>query len=382
VGGVIKDLARRSESGRLLSAANSLVWIHRWTISRGVRVVRPHIGCVRPPVALPIENSIYDLDAEKQLLASQFIVAQMITRRDAVRLLGSASAGAWFAATRIGLNLSMQRNTFAARLVSAPPLAPGAPTSPERLALIEAFEKRSEGLQAKFEARTHKSDWVMPYRLFRPATARKVPLVVYLHGSGGLGDDNVKQLTFGNRFGTRVWLLPENQKRFPCYVVAPQTDRGWIRYDFSKQPALELAGFGDGSRLTLEIVDALCREFAIDEHRIYIAGNSMGGAGVWNVLANRSNFFAAAVITCAGVSPDDGTGSVATPLWDFHGESDEVVPVSSARGRIAARRNAGGHPLYTEYHGADHDGVARLAFTEPALPKWVFSQHRANASRS
>ena len=302
---------------------------------------------------------------------------QMITRRDAIRLLGSASAAAWFAAAQIGINSSLVANASASKRDITPPLAPGAPNSPARLALVQAFLKHSEGLQDKFEARTHKSDWVMPYRLFRPnAPHGKVPLVMYLHGSGGLGDDNLKQLSLGNRFGTRVWLLPNNQKRFPCYVVAPQTDRGWIRYDFSQQPALELAGFGDGSRLALEIVDALRREFAIDERRIYIAGNSMGGAGVWNVLANRPNFFAAGVITCGGVSPDDGTGSVATPLWDFHGDADEVVPVSSSRDRIAARRKAGGHPLYTEYPGADHDSVARLGFTEPPLPKWVFSQRR------
>jgi predicted peptidase len=264
-------------------------------------------------------------------------------------------------------------------LDSTPPLAAGAPSSPERLSLIEEFVKRSEGLQDKYEARVHKSDWVMPYRLFRPVRAQgKIPLVMYLHGSGGLGDDNLKQLTLGNRFGTRVWLLPENQERFPCYVVAPQTDRGWIRYDFSQQPAKELPGFGDGARLALEIVDGLCREFAIEERRIYVAGNSMGGAGVWNVLANRPNFFAAGVITCGGVSPDDGTGSVATPLWVFHGESDEIVPVSSARDRIAARRKAGGHPLYTEYPGADHDSVARLGFTEPSLVKWTFHQRRHN----
>jgi predicted peptidase len=301
----------------------------------------------------------------------------MITRREAVRLLGSASAGAWFAAAQIGLNYSIAPNASASvKDTKTPPLAPGAPTSPERMALIEAFKKQSEGLEKKFEARRHKSDWEMPYRLFRPEAAGKLPLVVYLHGSGGLGDDNLKQLAFGNIFGTRVWLLPENQKRFPCYVLAPQTDRGWIRYDFSQQPAQELPGFGDGARLALEIVDALRREFAVDERRIYVAGNSMGGAGVWNMIANRPHFFAAAVICCGGVSPDDGTGSIDTPLWNFHGDSDEVVPVSSSRDRIAARRKAGGHPLYTEYAGVDHDGVVKLAFTEPALPKWVFSQRR------
>jgi len=303
------------------------------------------------------------------------VTTQMLTRRKAVRLLSSASVGTWVSA-QIGFNFSITPNAFAARNDSTPVLAPGAPTSPERMALIEAFKQQSEGLQDKFEARTYKGDWEMPYRLFRPATKKKVPLVMYLHGSGGLGDDNLKQLKFGNIFGTRLWLLQENQKSFPCYVVAPQTDRGWIRYDFSQQPAKELPGFGEGARMALEIIDALRREFAIDSRRIYIAGNSMGGAGVWNMLANRPNFFAAAVISCGGESPDDGTGSIDTPLWDFHGGADEIVPVSSSRDRIAARRKLGGHPIYTEYPGVDHDGATKLAFTEPALPKWVFSQRR------
>jgi predicted peptidase len=50
--------------------------------------------------------------------------------------------------------------------------------------------------------------------------------------------------------------------------------------------------------------------------------------------------------------------------------------VSSSRDRIAARRGAGGHPIYTEYAGVDHDGANRLAFTEPELQKWMFSQRR------
>jgi hypothetical protein len=182
----------------------------------------------------------------------------MITRREAVRQLGLASAATWFAA-QFGLDslIAPRASAAAGKDDSTPPLALGAPMSPERLALIEAFKKQSEGLEKKFEPRTHKSDWVMPYRLFRPEAAGKVPLVMYLHGSGGLGDDNLKQLGLGNIFGSRVWLLPENQKHFPCYVVVPQTDRGWIRYDFSQQaqgPPKELPGFGDRSRLAVEIV--------------------------------------------------------------------------------------------------------------------------------
>jgi predicted peptidase len=252
--------------------------------------------------------------------------------------------------------------------------------SPQRIALIEIFRKQSEGLETKYEARTHKSDWLMPYRLFRPEASGKLPLVVYLHGSGGLGDDNLKQLGLGNVFGTRVWLLPENQKRFPCYVLVPQTDRGWIHYDFSQEAdgrAKVLPGFGDGNRLAFEIVEQLCHEFHIDERCIYVTGQSMGGAGAWNMITYRPRFFAAAVICCGSISADDGTGSIDTPVWNFHGDSDKAVPVSVSRERIAARRRAGGRPLYTEYAGVDHN-VWEWAYTEPELAKWVFAQLRTS----
>jgi len=246
------------------------------------------------------------------------------------------------------------------------------------MALIADFRKRSEGLQDKFEARTHKSDWTMPYRLYRPAPSGKPSLVLYLSGSGGLGEDNLKQIGLGNIFGTRLWLLPENQRLFPCFVVAPQTDRGWAKYDFSQQDGRgpkPVPCLGDGSRLALEIVDGLIREFSIDQRRVYVAGQSMGGAGVWNVIAGLPRFFAAGVICCGSSSTEVGTESIETPLWAFQGDADKTVSVSLSRDRIAARRKAGGHPLYTEYAGVDHN-CWEWAFTEPELVKWLAAQRR------
>jgi predicted peptidase len=293
------------------------------------------------------------------------------TRRQALRMCGAGLAAA-FASRGFSIGLRAAHND------AAPALAPGTPNSAERTALIDEFTKRSEGLQDKFEARTHKSDWTMPYRLFRPHASGKLPLVLYLSGSGGLGDDNLKQIGLGNIFGTRVWLLPDNQRQFPCIVVAPQTDRGWAKYDFTQQNSggpKVVAGLGDGSRLALEIVDSLCREFPVDKRRIYVAGQSMGGAGVWNVIAGRPRFFAAAVPCCGSNSIEDGTESIDTPLWAFHGDADKTVPVSLSRARIAARREAGGHPLYTEYAGVDHN-CWEWAFTEPQLVQWLFAQRR------
>lgn len=304
---------------------------------------------------------------------------QIMTRRETIRLLGSA-AGAWSAVAPIGLGFSIAPSvsTASSQSDSTPPLAPGTPTSPERMALIEAFKEKSAAMVNSFEARSYKSGWAMPYRLFRPAATGKLPLVLYLHGSGGLGDDNQKQMGLGNIFGTRVWALPENQKSFPCYVVVPQTDRGWIRYGPASSGDTyrkEVPGLGDGARVALEIIDVLCREFPIDVRRIYVTGQSMGGAGVWNVIANRPHFFAASVVCCGSVSTELGSESIDTPLWNFHGDSDKTVPLSTSRDRMAARRKAGGHPFSTEYAGVGHN-VWEWVYTEPELVKWVFAQGR------
>ena len=186
----------------------------------------------------------------------------MMTRREVLGLLGSISAGTLLATPRKGVAsvIAAEPNASPTQGDSTPPLAPGAPTSPARTALIDAFRKKSDGIDARFEARTHKSDWVMPYRLFRPEAAGKLPLVIYLHGGGGLGGDNVKQMGSGNIFGTRVWALPEHQQRFPCYIVAPQTDRGWVRYAPANPGDAEsrvIPGLGDGTRVALELIGAL-----------------------------------------------------------------------------------------------------------------------------
>ncbi len=206
---------------------------------------------------------------------------------------------------------------------------------------------------------------------------------MYLHGSGGLGTDNLKQLGLGNIFGTRVRALQSNQDRFPCYVVAPQTDRGWVRYgppSPGESVARVIPGLGDGARLALELVDALRREFAIDDRRIYLAGQSMGGAGVWHLIAERPGFFAAAVSCCGSPTSDDPRAAVPTPLWNFHGDADQTVSPSVSRDRIAALRSAGGRPVATEYPGVGHNAW-EWAFTEPALPDWLFSRRRKAPTR-
>lgn len=299
----------------------------------------------------------------------------MISRRHAVRLFSTVAAAPLLAPA---LRRATAPQVTTAPQSDPPALAPGAPNSPERTALITQFRTLASDVEARFESRTHSGPFAMPYRLFRPSAAGPLPLVVYLHGSGGLGTDNQKQLATGNIFGSRAWALPENQRRFPCFVLAPQTDRGWAKYGDpapGDSVARVVEGVGDGVATALLIIDRLLTELPIDSRRIYLTGQSMGGLGVWNMLAQRPAFFAAAVPCCGSAGRDRVAMLSSVPIWNFHGDADKTVPVTVSRERIAALRAAGGRPFHTEYAGVGHN-VWEWAYTEPNLAPWLFSQHR------
>jgi predicted peptidase len=222
-----------------------------------------------------------------------------------------------------------------------------------------------------FQARIYKTanGETMPYRLFVPRgyTGQKTyPLVLWLHGSGGAGSDNVAQVTEDQILGTHTWTEPSNQARYPAFVLAPQNPGNWVdRPDELSHKML----------LVLAMLDSLKREFNIDPDRLYVAGQSDGGYGTWNLISQRPDLFAAAIPLCGGGEIRFAARLTRSPLWVFHGRSDHVVPVAESRNMINAIRKAGGHPKYTEYPAVGHD-VWKHAFAEPELVPWLFAQHK------
>ncbi len=225
-----------------------------------------------------------------------------------------------------------------------------------------------------FLAKTYQnaSGAAMPYRLFIPADydkRKKYPLVLWLHGGAGRGNDNLNQISGGNRIGSHVWTLPENQSKHPCFVVAPQcpVNEMWA--------TVASAGPTNQIKLVLELLQDLQKQFSVDARRLYVAGQSLGGFGAWSVITEHPDMFAAAVPICGGGDESTAQKLTETPIWAFHGEKDEAVSVERSRKMIAAVRQAGGMPKYTEYKGADHVIWDRV-FNEPELLSWVFAQNR------
>jgi predicted peptidase len=213
----------------------------------------------------------------------------------------------------------------------------------------------------------------MPYRLFTPKGYRRearYPLVVWLHGAGGVGSDNLLQISGDQVAGTRTWTRPEVQAEHPSFVLVPQGVRGW-----GEVSSLQLDTLTEPLALVVRLLAALEQELGIDPARVYLAGQSIGGLATWDLIAKRPDLFAAAIPLCGRGDPARAPQMTDVAVWAFHGEDDASIPVTGSREMIAAIREAGGQPRYTEYAGVGHDVWTR-AFAEPGLIDWVFAQHK------
>jgi predicted peptidase len=192
-----------------------------------------------------------------------------------------------------------------------------------------AVNLTKDDIDFRKEVYVNKKGNKLPCRLFVPIgyrSANTYPLVLWLHGGEGRGNDNVKQITRGNEKATHVWISREVQSKFPAFVlVAPQCPVGenWSDPEFN-QPTNAL-------QLALEILASVEKQFAIDSERIYIVGQSMDGLGVWSLLQTRPEKWAAAVVLAAYDNFTAPMSISRIPLWVFQGDADRSVPADLVR---------------------------------------------------
>ncbi len=212
----------------------------------------------------------------------------------------------------------------------------------------------------------------------------KYPAIIFLHGDGESGTDNVLQLSVQNNTGNGVLALvstanPNNQQNYPCFFICPQKPVGSIWS--SDASATEIKNI-------LNIFETQYPN-AFDTTRIYITGLSDGGTGAYDMpflLAQNhqlgANPFAAAVPMSAsfGYYIDRPFSSQPfMPIWAFHAADDPNAPISGSDDTcVPALRALGFSILYTRYNTGGHV-IWELAYQHPQLLPWLFSQQLGQA---
>ncbi|MDD5707543.1 MAG: prolyl oligopeptidase family serine peptidase [Kiritimatiellae bacterium] len=212
------------------------------------------------------------------------------------------------------------------------------------------------------------------YRLFTPAcapAARKLPLVLFLHGAGERGHDNSSQLTHGIAPLIRYGRESDD----PAILLVPQCplDKQWVDTPWNALCHTMPPQPSEPMRLALELVESARVSLPVDPARTYVTGISMGGYGTWDAIQRRPELFAAALPICGGGDPATAPRLAHMPIWIFHGEVDSVVPVSRSRDMFKALQAAGGKVRYREYPGVDHDAWTRT-YDDTEVLEWLFAQ--------
>ena len=125
--------------------------------------------------------------------------------------------------------------------------------------------------------------------------------------------------------------------------------------------------------LVIKLMDSLTKEDFIDNKRVYLSGLSNGAMGSFELLKNRPNMFASAVLICGGGNPTWAENfAKKTPVWVAHGSDDNVVFPELSINMVKAIIKHGGSPKFTLYENVKHESWFNV-FNDPNYLKWMFS---------
>lgn len=212
----------------------------------------------------------------------------------------------------------------------------------------------------------------LQYALYEPKDAgpdKKYPLVVFLHGAGGMKPERVVDRLWDGA-GQVFENLPEE-----CYFFAPQANDKWsgiaweqLPYAMSQDPNVQ-------NNAVAECLDNLIKTKAVDPQRIYVAGTSMGSMGMWDLAARRPNLFAAGISCCGGFDPAQAQKLAGIRFRVFHGDADNIVPIAGSQAMAEALKAAGGQVEYTVLPGANHF-IWDKVYRDKDIVAWMFQQRR------
>jgi len=210
--------------------------------------------------------------------------------------------------------------------------------------------------------------------LYNKSEKGKPAILVFLHGIGERGDNNLAQ----NELGVPDIVKNIREQKHKVVLITcqcPSTElwaplhRGGSGAALQPQPSKTTG-------LIPALIESKIKEFNADADRVYITGLSMGGYGTWDIISRRPDLFAAAIPICGGADPVQAPVLKDMAISIFHGERDNLVPTDLSREMYRALVNAGNRNVkITIYPGVEHNSWEK-AYADPETFKWLFAQKR------
>ena len=214
----------------------------------------------------------------------------------------------------------------------------------------------------------------IPYRV-KYAKKPGQPLLVFFHGGGSVGTDNLRPL-WEYLNGPYPELFPWG-KRMPLFqrdftVLIPQSPPG--RYTNA-----------DYVSAVKELSETVAAQAEADTGRIYCMGFSRGGYCTWLSADLFPDYYACAMPLMGALwdpaLPDPLTPEALShmkelPIWVSHAADDPVVPVDRDDEVVALLQELGAPVKYTRADGKGHRYLVSYFFQTEEWADWMFSQKK------
>ena len=206
----------------------------------------------------------------------------------------------------------------------------------------------------RFDSVKHPGEY-LDYLCHRPDGAEKRPLLFYLHGAGSRGD-SLDQINHVGPIGEL-----ESGRDIPAVILAPQCHaETWF----------------DLFHVLCEFIQTAMAWPDVDDSRVYVTGNSMGGYATWQLCISHPEWFAAAVPVCGGGMHWEAKRMVDLPIWAFHGDKDDTVPVEESIKMVGCIKWHGGTKAkLTVLPGVGHNAWDP-AYADDEMWAWLFAQKK------
>jgi predicted peptidase len=160
---------------------------------------------------------------------------------------------------------------------------------------------------------------------------KKWPLIVMLNGYGSAYS------SLKNGLVAKAAVT----QRLPMLTLSPHRERGW------DSPGTEV----------IKLINEVSDQYRVDPSRVYLTGFSYGGVGTWALAGLYPEKFAAIGPIAAGkISSSYVLKLVHTPIWAFHNEGDDSMPLADHQAAVDAVRKAGNTEVnFTVYPRRGHD---------------------------
>src|SRR3954469_25054604 len=174
---------------------------------------------------------------------------------------------------------------------------------------------------------------LLPGRLYVPPEASAKPpngprpMMIFLHGSGANGNDNLAQLT---QVTDRMFTEARDRGAF---LYVPQATSTWSSQVVTDE--------------VMTMVGRAISTLNADTNRVYLTGYSLGSFGTWTMLSRYDGRFAAAIPLSGGTVASDFVPSrlIDTPILTMHARDDPTAPAAATRNVLSSILAAAHEPL-------------------------------------